>query len=362
MPTIECGPQVPTQRAKSEGFVATPVYGALKGALFKLDPEKAHHTAMKFLRVAHRHPAARRLVQAPRSDPRLATRVWGIDFANPLGMAAGFDKEAEAYNALLAMGFGHVEIGTVTPKPQPGNPKPRIHRFPDQDALVNSMGFPGPGFEAIQRRIDEHPAIGPIGLNIGPNKDTPREESLQRLTDMARDAPGDYVALNISSPNTPGLRDLQDPKAIGSFIARLHEAMDEGVADRPLLLKLHPDGADDELLAVAKAAVDAGAAGIIAVNTTRARPEGISDIPGGLSGAPLRARAVEAVRHLANGLDVPIVGVGGISSGQDAYGMLTAGASLVQIYTGFIYRGPRTPSLVQRELLQAMDAAGIDHF
>ncbi len=351
-----------TQRPKSRHRVDAFVYDALKGALFKLDPETAHHTAMRFLRLAHRHPAARRLVQAPAADPRLATRVFGLDFANPLGMAAGFDKEAEAYNALIAMGFGHVEIGTVTPKPQPGNPKPRIKRFPDQQALVNSMGFPGPGWEAIQARIDAHPAIGPIGINIGPNKDTPRDESLRRLTDMARDAPGDYVALNISSPNTPGLRDLQDPKAIGSFIGRLHEAMDDGVTGRPLLLKLHPDGADDELLAVARAAIDAGAAGIIAVNTTRARPEGIADIPGGLSGAPLRQRAVTAVGHLASGLDTPVIGVGGVFTGDDAFAMMQAGASLVQIYTGFIYRGPRTATLVQKELLAAMDRAGIDRF
>ncbi len=353
---------MPTQRPKSRQRVDHHVYGALKGALFKMDPEKAHHAAMRFLRIAHRSSVARRLVQVPAADPRLATTVWGIDFANPLGMAAGFDKEAEAYNALLAMGFGHVEVGTVTPEPQPGNPKPRIKRFPAQQGLVNSMGFPGPGWGAVQRRIDAVPAIGPIGINIGPNKDRPREESLKRLTAMARDAPGDYVALNISSPNTPGLRDLQQPAAIGAFIGRLREAMDDGVADRPLLLKLHPDGADDELLAVARAAVDAGADGIIAVNTTRARPEGIDDIPGGLSGAPLRKRALQAVSHLATGLDCPVVGVGGVFTGADAFAMMQAGASLVQVYTGFIYRGPRTAALIQRELLAEMDLAGIERF
>ncbi len=330
------------------------MYGAIKRALFTLDPERAHHLAMGFLRQAHQNRLVRATVAAPASDDRLATSVLGIDFANPFGIAAGFDKEAHAYNALLAMGFGHVEIGTVTPVAQPGNPKPRVFRVPEHEALVNAMGFPGPGWDTIQKRIHQCAPIGPIGINIGPNKDTPRAESLAALTEMARTATADYVALNISSPNTPGLRDLQDPKAIGDFIARLKEGM-----DRPLLLKLHPDGANDELVAVGRAAIDAGADGIIAVNTTRARPDGIPDHPGGLSGAPLRKRAVEAVGGLA-ALDVPIIGVGGISTGADALAMMQAGASLVQVYTGFIYRGPRMAVHLQRELLAAMDQAGLD--
>lgn len=335
------------------------MYGALKRILFQMDPERAHHMANAFLAQAHRNGLVRATVKAPASDPRLATKVLGIDFANPLGIAAGFDKEANAYNALLAMGFGHVEIGTVTPVGQPGNPKPRIHRIPEQAALINSMGFPGPGWDTIQHRLHRVAPIGPVGLNIGPNKDWPREESLDALTQMAREATADYVALNISSPNTPGLRDLQDPKSIGAFIGRLREAMDEGAA-QPLLLKLHPDGPNKELIAVAKAAIDAGADGIIATNTTRARPDGIPDLPGGLSGAPLRARALDAVTALCKKVDAPVIGVGGVSTGADALAMIQAGASLVQVYTGFIYRGPKMAQMMQQELLSAMDAAGID--
>ncbi len=334
------------------------VYGALKQALFKMDPERAHHLANAFLRQAHRNPLVRQAVKAPASDPRLATKVLGIDFANPFGIAAGFDKEADVYNALLAMGFGHVEVGTVTPVAQPGNPKPRIHRVVEHEALINSMGFPGPGWDAVQHRLHKRAPVGPVGLNIGPNKDMPRDESLGALTAMAREATADYVALNISSPNTPGLRDLQDPKAIGDFIARLREAMDDG-AGQPLLLKLHPDGPDKELVAVAKAAIGAGADGIIATNTTRARPDGIPDLAGGLSGPPLRERALAAVNALSK-LDAPIIGVGGISTGQHAFDMLQAGASLVQVYTGFIYRGPQMAQWMQAELLAAMDAAGLD--
>jgi dihydroorotate dehydrogenase len=325
------------------------MYGAIKRILFKMDPERAHHLAMRGLRVMH-NVSGRHAVP---TDARLATTFCGIDMPNPIGIAAGFDKEAQAYNALGALGFGHVEIGTVTPEPQLGNPKPRVHRVPEQSALLNSMGFPGPGWEAIQARIDAHPARIPIGINIGPNKDRSRNESLERLTAMARDAPGDYVALNISSPNTPGLRELQEPKAIAGFIGGLREAMDDGVGDRPLLLKLHPDGDHQELKAVGRAAIDAGAAGLIAVNTTRERPVGIPDMPGGLSGAPLRKKALDAVAVLGK-LDVPLIGVGGISTGADAWAMRQAGADLVQVYTSFIYRGPRTARLIQAELLEAM--------
>ncbi len=344
---------------KTEARLDGSVYGALKRLLFQMDPERAHHMANAFLRGAQRAGPLRAALQAPASDPRLRTEVLGIDFANPFGIAAGFDKEATTYNALLALGFGHVEVGTVTPVAQPGNPKPRIHRVPEHEALINSMGFPGPGWDIVQQRLHRVAPTGPVGLNIGPNKDWPRDESLAALTQMAREATADYVALNISSPNTPGLRELQDPKAIGQFVGTLREAMDEG-HNQPLLLKLHPDAPDKELVAVAKAAIDAGADGIIATNTTRARPDGIPDHPGGLSGAPLHERAVQAVSALCKKIDVPVIGVGGIRTGSDALAMIQAGASLVQVYTGFIYRGPQMARRMQAELLAAMDAAGID--
>ena len=332
------------------------VYGGLKRALFAMDPERAHHMAMAYLRRAHRAPA---LLGPLRHTPPsgLARTVWGIRFPGPLGIAAGFDKEAIAYNALGALGFGHVEVGTVTPRPQPGNPKPRVWRVPEQRALCNAMGFPGPGFDAADGRIRRVAPRVPIGFNIGPNKDTPRDESLDRLVAMARDAPADYVALNVSSPNTPGLRDLQTPQAIRDLMPRLREAMDGGDAGghqvagakRPLLLKLHPDAPDADLVAVGRAALDGGADGLIATNTTKARPDGIPDHPGGLSGAPLHGRSLEVVTALAD-LGAPVIGVGGVFTAGDVQAMLDAGASLVQTYTGFIYEGPSMAAKVHAGL------------
>ena len=339
------------------------MYGLAKKALFAMDPERAHHLANAYLSRMHRAPALLGIL-AHKPPANLATEAFGLRFPTPLGIAAGFDKEANVYNALFGLGFGHVEIGTVTPEPQPGNPKPRVWRVPEQQALVNAMGFPGPGFDAIVERVLKVPPRGVLGFNIGPNKDRPREESLERLTAMARDAPGDYVALNVSSPNTPGLRDLQQPEAIASFIGKLRDAMDDGTAggmqaagnDRPLLLKLHPDDPNKDIIAVAKAAIDAGAAGIIATNTTRARPEGIPDHPGGLSGAPLRARSLGVVTALCDAIDAPVVGVGGVSTGADVQAMLGAGAALVQAYTGFIYRGPTMARQVHRTLARLESA------
>lgn len=323
-----------------------------------MDPERAHHLANAYLRQAHRVPALLGPMMH-RPPAALATQVFGLEFPSPVGIAAGFDKEANVYNALFALGFGHVEIGTVTPEPQPGNPKPRVWRVPEQAALINAMGFPGPGFDAVVRRVLKSPPKGVLGFNIGPNKDRSRDESLERLTAMARDAPGDYVALNISSPNTPGLRDLQEPRAIATFIGRLREAMDDGTAggmqkagnDRPLLLKLHPDDPNEEIIRVAKAAIDAGVDGVIATNTTRARPDGIPDRPGGLSGQPLRARSRDVVHALCQAIDVPVIGVGGVATGADAQSMLDAGAALVQAYTGFIYQGPTMAKQIHRDLM-----------
>lgn len=333
------------------------MYGLAKKALFRMDPERAHHLANAYLRQAHRVPALLGPM-AHRPPAGLATEAFGLRFPTPLGIAAGFDKEARVYNALFALGFGHVEIGTVTPEPQPGNPKPRVWRVPEQQALLNAMGFPGPGFDAIVQRVLRVPPKGVLGFNIGPNKDRSRDESLERLTAMARDAPGDYVALNISSPNTPGLRDLQEPTAIAAFIGRLREAMDDGTAggmqkagnDRPLLLKLHPDDPNADIVRVAKAAIDAGVDGLIATNTTRARSDGIPDHPGGLSGAPLRARSLDVVEALCHAVEVPVIGVGGVSTGADVQALRDAGAALVQAYTGFIYRGPTMARQIHREL------------
>ncbi len=341
------------------------MYGALQKALFKLEPEKAHHVVTRLLRRAQEPGMTRRIIQAPAPDPRLACNVAGIQFSNPVGMAAGFDKEAEVYNALLALGFGHVEIGTVTPQPQPGNPKPRIQRFTQHQALVNRMGFPGPGMDAVVRRMRRWPPTGPVGINIGPNKDTPPEKVADRVARLAeRLSPhADYLAVNVSSPNTPGLRELQTPLGVSKLVQRAVAGADGAGHNVPVWLKVHPDSDVEDLLHVAHAAVDAGAVGLIAVNTTKDRKRDMQNaLDGGMSGAPLHGRALDVVGHLHQGLgrDVPIIGVGGVMNGDHAFDLMRAGASLVQTYTGFIYGGPKLPQRIQARLLERLDDAGLD--
>jgi len=341
------------------------VYGALRGALFRLDPERAHGLALAALRPVHRSAVLQRTVAAPTPSPRLRMAGFGLEFPAELGMAAGFDKGCEAYNALLALGFGHVEVGTVTPRPQPGNDAPRMQRLPERKAIVNRLGFPGPGAEACERRLRHAPPRGLVGANIGPNKTTAAERVADDLgTTAVRLAPlVRYLTVNVSSPNTPGLRALQHPDKVAGLVASVRRATEDMRSPRPVLLKLHPDAPDDDLLAVARAAVDAGAAGIVATNTTRSRPDGIGEtLDGGLSGAPLRERALAAVGALHDGLgrDVPIVGVGGIFTGADVVAMVRAGATVVQAYTGFVYRGPRMAQQVHAETLAELDRAGVD--
>jgi dihydroorotate dehydrogenase len=329
-----------------------------------MDPERAHHAALAFLKAAQAAAPVRAALRAPAPDPRLRMRLLGWEVPAPLGMAAGFDKGAEVYNALLALGFGHVEVGTVTPRPQPGNEGLRVQRWPAQRALVNRMGFPGPGLDAVAARLAARPAKGLVGGNVGPNKSTPAERVHEDLKAAATGlAPHvQFLTINVSSPNTPGLRALQAPEAVGLLVRSTLKAAEEAVW-RPILLKLHPDAPDADLVAVAKAAVDAGASAIVATNTTRARPAGTEGaIEGGLSGAPLLARSRAAIAALHHGLgrDVPILGVGGILTGADAFGHVQAGATLVQAYTGFIYRGPRFAAHVHAELAAALDAAGLD--
>jgi dihydroorotate dehydrogenase len=345
--------------------VRRPLYGALRTALFAVDPEMAHRLALAALAPVHASRGLQRLAAPPAPPPRLAVDALGLSFPAPLGVAAGFDKEAGAYNALLALGFGHVEVGTVTPRPQPGNEGVRMQRFPAQRAVVNRLGFPGPGMDEVRRRLRRVPPAGIVGANLGPNKATAAEQVPDDLrAASAALAPGvRFLTVNVSSPNTPGLRALQTPEGVGRLVQATLEGADSAASPRPVLLKLHPDAPDGELVRVARAAADAGARGIVATNTTRARGPGLEGaIDGGLSGAPLLARARRAIAALHHGLgrDVPVVGVGGVFTGEDALGHVRAGASLVQAYTGFVYRGPRFAALVHRELLAAMDAAGID--
>jgi len=315
--------------------------------LFQMEPETAHHFALALLRAAPRVPGAIAFLHsfAPSPQPRT---LFGLQFRNSIGLAAGFDKNGVAIPAWEALGFGFVEIGTVTAKPQPGNLRPRIFRYPKQEALINRLGFNNDGADVIAERL-RHLREGvsapliPIGVNLGKSKVTPLEDaatdylySFQRLAPVA-----DYIVLNVSSPNTPGLRTLQEHEALVGLLRTMTSANAELASPKPLLLKIAPDLSEEALAEIAGACEKFGLAGIIATNTTLDHSALTSaDEAGGLSGTPLRARATAVIRFLRTRTALPIVGGGGISDSGSAREKLEAGAELLQIYSGYIFRGP----------------------
>jgi len=323
----------------------------------KTDPEDAHHQAFAAIRAA-------RPVLSRRTFPGSPVQAMGLTFPNALGLAAGFDKNAVGIDALGGLGFGHVEIGTVTGEPQPGNPQPRLFRLVNDRAIVNRMGFNNDGAEVVANRLRQRAAkLGDrrrpvLGVNIGKTKVVPEEDQAAVEADYAKStrllAPhADYLVVNVSSPNTPGLRNLQSVERLQPLLEHVRRTADAATEARvPLLVKIAPDLADEDVLAVADMAVAIGLDGIIATNTTitrdglRAHPHELNEIgAGGLSGKPLRARAVDVVRMLRGrvGPDLTLIGVGGIATAEDAVERLEAGADLLQGYTAFIYEGPLWP-------------------
>src|SRR5215469_5633408 len=335
------------------------VYRAVYGvALRRMPPEAAHAAGFWLIRAAAGVPGGARALRrflAPR-DPALRVRALGLDFPGPLGLAAGFDKDGLGVAGLAALGFGFVEVGTVTALPQPGNPRPRMFRFPAERALVNRMGFNNGGAAALSARLRSLGGARPvIGVNIGKTKAVPETEAVADYVTSARLVAdvADYVVVNVSSPNTPGLRDLQAVDRLRPLLAAVRSALDEASPQRrvPLLVKIAPDLADEDIDAVAFMALDLGLDGIIATNTTISR-EGLRDSaavadagPGGMSGAPLKQRALEVLRrlHARTGDRLVLIAVGGIETPDDAWERLQAGATLVQAYTAFIYEGPLWP-------------------
>jgi dihydroorotate dehydrogenase len=348
------------------------VYRAIYAVLLRRMPaEAAHRAGFWLIRAAAAVPGlalALRLVLAPR-DPALPVRALGLDFPGPLGLAAGFDKDGEGVIGLAALGFGFVEVGTVTARPQPGNPKPRMFRFPAERALVNRMGFNNHGAAALAARLRAlrghrgYRGYRPIvGVNIGKTKVVPEEGAIDDYVTSARLVAdvADYVVVNVSSPNTPGLRDLQSVDKLRPLLAAVRSALDQASPRRrvPLLVKIAPDLADADIDAVADLALDLGLDGIIATNTTISR-DGLRDSaavadagPGGLSGAPLKARALSVLRrlHARAGDRLVLIAAGGIETADDARDRIAAGATLLQAYTAFIYEGPCWPGRVQRDL------------
>ncbi len=336
-------------------------YNSIKPLLFKLQPETAHHVAECVLRLPN-------LCQIPFnsflnshfiSDDILKQELFGCTFYNPVGLGAGFDKNATMIRGIQILGFGFTEIGTVTPKPQEGNPKPRMFRHIEEQSIQNAMGFNNDGLLKVQQRLKQrYPFTTPIGVNIGKNKTTPENEAINDYTKLikALHSLGDYLVINISSPNTPGLRDLQNEE----FITRLFEEAKK-ITSKPILLKIAPDMTPEDAVALTTMAVECGADGIIATNTTIdyslvKHPKEI----GGISGAVLKEKSFEIFEAIAKELygKTTLISVGGIDSAEEAYKRIKAGASLVQILSGLVFHGPDMIMNINKELIELLQADG----
>lgn len=332
------------------------LYELIRPLLFRMDAERAHHLTLRLLGLAYRLGLARQYV------PPLPTRAMGLDFPTPVGLAAGLDKNGACIDALAALGFGFIEVGTVTPRPQPGNPRPRLFRLPEHQAVINRLGFNNDGVEALIANLERTRWRGVIGINIGRNRDTPNERAagdylhcLERVYPYAG-----YVTINISSPNTQGLRDLQEEELLKRFIGRLRERQEQLAGQHgrrvPMLVKIAPDLDEPALDGIAAVMLEARVDGVICTNTTIARDAMAghrhAGETGGLSGRPLLKPSTAVLRGLRDrlGPGVTLIGVGGICSGRDAVTKIQAGADLVQCYSGLVYRGPR----LVRECIEAI--------
>ncbi|RAL24507.1 quinone-dependent dihydroorotate dehydrogenase [Thermoflavimicrobium daqui] len=348
------------------------LYDNLRPFLFKMDPESAHIWTIRALKMMQSSAAIKSRFSKMMNvrDSRLQSEYWGLTFKNPVGLAAGFDKHANVYPALAALGFGFIEVGTLTPRPQSGNPQPRLFRLLEDSALINRMGFNNHGIEEAKRTFATLPRpVCPIGINLGKNKDTPNEQASddyrKGLSTLYLD--GDYFVINISSPNTQGLRDLQQINALEKLLAAILSERDQLAKQhqqyQPVLLKIAPDLSLEQLTDIVKTALFLKIDGIIATNTTLSR-QGLQSPDksetGGLSGRPLTEPSTVFIRDVYGITEgkVPIIGVGGIFTGKDAYAKIRAGANLIQVYTGMIYRGPSIARLINEELLQLLEKDG----
>ena len=337
------------------------MFSVLRPFLFNLDPENAHNLAIKSLKF---NPFPSKMFEVE-DEQILNVKLLGKNFPNPIGLAAGFDKSAEVYNSLLKLGFGFVEVGTVTPLKQYGNPKPRVFRLEDDKALINRLGFNNDGMETIKSRILSHRKKGILGINIGPNKETKDQKNdfclgLKNFFDIA-----DYITVNISSPNTEGLRNFHDQEKLIDLISSLNKIKKDNKTSIPLLLKISPDINNNYIAEIADTAVKNNISGIILTNTTNGNRDNLISKfkreKGGLSGDPLDQISTNMIKKFNKELNckIPIIGVGGISSGKSAYEKITSGASLLQLYTGFVYRGPSTAKDIKKELIQILKSEGV---
>ncbi|MGQ7818478.1 quinone-dependent dihydroorotate dehydrogenase [Metapseudomonas furukawaii] len=325
------------------------MYKLARELLFSLSPETSHELSIDLIGAGGRLGLNRILTKSPASLP---VKVMGLEFPNPVGLAAGLDKNGDAIDGFAQLGFGFIEIGTVTPRPQPGNPKPRLFRLPEAEAIINRMGFNNRGVDHLLERVRAAKYDGVLGINIGKNFDTPVERAVDDYLICLEKvyAHASYITVNVSSPNTPGLRSLQFGDSLKQLLEALRQRQQALAAEQgryvPLAIKIAPDMSDEETVMVARALLESGMDAVIATNTTLGR-EGVEGLPhgdeaGGLSGAPVRDKSTHTVKVLAGELGgrLPIVAVGGVTEGRHAAEKIEAGASLVQVYSGFIYRGP----------------------
>lgn len=363
------------------------MYKLIRPLLFSIDPETVHDSAHSAGRIMS-HPLFTwklRLLYPRVSNEALQQKIFGIQFDNPVGLAAGFDKPGDIIDAMDAIGFGHTEVGAVTPELQIGNDRPRMFRLTQDKAAINRMGFNNAGLDVLVKNLKKRRSNIPVGVNIGKNKATPNEEAVNDYRKCMLLLPYvDYISVNVSSPNTPGLRELQDKGPLLEILNAVQEenrewAKKEGVEPKPVLLKIAPDMTNEQLNDVVAVVRESGADGIIATNTTSSRNGLKTDAAvveaigaGGVSGQPLKKRATEVVKYLyaAGNGEIPIVGVGGVATAEDAYDKIRAGASMVQVYTGMVYEGPSIARKINKGLLELLkrdgfahisDAVGADH-
>jgi len=337
------------------------MFSVIRPFLFNLDPEVAHDLAIKSLKF---NPLPRKMFELE-DEEMLNIQLLGQNFSNPIGLAAGFDKSAEVYNSIIKLGFGFVEVGTVTPLKQFGNPKPRIFRLENDGALINRLGFNNDGMELIKSRINSKGKKGILGINIGPNKDTKNQKDdfclcLKYFFDIA-----DYITVNISSPNTERLRNFHEEEKLKELLVALNKIKKDNKSNIPLLLKVSPDINEDDIPEIIDVVMKNNISAIVLTNTTNGNRDNLKNKAkneqGGLSGEPLQQISTNMIKKfykLLNG-KIPIIGVGGVNSGKSAYEKIIAGASLLQLYTGFVYRGPSTAKDIKKELIQILKSEGI---
>lgn len=350
------------------------VYQPIKSILFQMDAERAHTLTLSALSKAPWLGAV--LAKPVRRAQSTRQTLWGMTFDHPVGLAAGLDKNAEAVDGLFACGFSFIEVGTVTPRPQPGNDKPRLFRLPPDEALINRMGFNNHGAHAMQANLERQKRRGMVGINLGKNKTTPNEQAVDDYTSALRVLYplANFIVINVSSPNTPGLRDLQSVDSLSDLVCAVRQCRDDLAAQAsnggkprpPILVKLAPDLHDDDLTTLGRALPKAGVDGFVATNTTISRPNLQSSATretGGLSGRPLKSRSTEVIRQLFRATEgsIPIVGCGGIFTANDAYEKVRAGARLIELYTGFIYNGPQAVADVANGLVSLLERDGFSH-